>query len=144
MKEIDQTKEGKMLKLNRAYLDDCTIGKIFYKGEWQTYTVEPPYKSNQENISCIPPGLYNLETYSSKKHPNVFRLVNHALNVGDENYLRDNVLIHILNFPCETLACIGPGLKLHPKKWGVRDSKKAMNKLRDLIYKNDIKQIEIT
>ena len=134
-----------MLKLIRAYLDDCTIGKVYHNGNRIVSTVEKPYLSNQPFISCIPPGTYNLEPFSSKKHPDSFILWNLDLGVGKYkgDSIRYTCLFHIANFPDEVEGCIGPGLKEHPTTWGVASSRKGMKKLSDLINNNNIKQIQI-
>jgi len=133
-----------MLKLVRSYLDNCTIGKVYYKGELIVYTIERPWLNNQKNISCIPAGIYGIEPFNSVKHPDCYLLRNHALSVGSDGLMqRKYCLIHIANFVEDINGCIGPGLKLHPSKWGVMDSRKAMVKLRGLIHVNNISKIEI-
>ena len=132
-----------MLKLFRAYLDNCCIGKIYYKDRFICYTVERPWLNNQQMISCIPAGTYKLEPYSSVRYNDVFVLINDALNVNRNTAHRTKCLIHVANFPYNVKGCIGPGLELHPTTWGVKDSRKAMNKLRDLINDNHITKIEI-
>ena len=132
-----------MLKLIRAYLDNCTIGEMYYRGELVCYTVERPWLDNKKSVSCIPAGTYRLLAYSSKGHPNSFIMENTALNVGRINTHRTYCLIHPANFPHEVEGCIGPGLKLHPTNWGVSQSRKAMDKLRNLITTNNITQLEI-
>ena len=134
-----------MLKLVRAYLDNCCIGKLYHQGELQLYTVERPWLNNEKNISCIPPGIYNIQQFNSKKHPDSFLLINRNLGVGNDPLSqRTACLFHSANFPYEVNGCIGPGLELHPTTWGVKDSKKAMTKLSSLIHTNSISQIEIT
>jgi len=138
-----------MLKLIRAYLDNCTLGTVYYKGAQIVKTVEKPWLSNQPFISCIPPGIYNLEPFDSDKHPDCFIIWNHNLGVG--KYKGDSVrygcLFHVANFPHQVEGCVGPGLELHPSTWGVKDSRKGMKKLRCLIKRlikdNNIIQIEI-
>lgn len=133
-----------MLKLIRSYLDDCTIGKLFYRDKFICYTVERPWKNNEKNVSCIPAGIYDIEHYSSAKYPNSFALTCHDLGVGlTEKYHRTHCLIHPANFPDEVQGCIGPGLSLHPSTWGVASSRKAMDTVRELIVVNLIDQIEI-
>jgi hypothetical protein len=124
-----------MLKLKRAYLDNCTIGKIYYQDSLVVYTVEKPWKSNEPFKSCIPPGLYKIVRHHSEKYPNTFALVNHNLGIGHNkgDSLRYSCLLHIANFEHEVEGCIGPGLDLHPSTWGVSQSRKAMDVLNKLI-----------
>jgi len=141
------------LILYRKCLDNGSFGKLYFRGEFQMYTLEPPWKGNQKNISCVPPGIYILKQYSSKKYPGkrkskkipyVFSLHNYNLGVGTlkEDY-RTNILIHILNVLNETLGCIGVGLFQHRGKWGISSSRFALEKLIKLVQDNDIEEIEI-
>jgi len=113
--------------LKRAYLDNCCIGKLYHDGSLIGYTVEKPWRNNEPNVSCIPPGVYTLKRYNSNKYKNVLSLENPALGVTvDEPSQRTKCLIHAANFPHELKGCIGPGLRLHPEVWGVADSRKAL------------------
>lgn len=133
-----------MLKLKRSYLDNCTIGKMYFKGEFICYTIERPWLNNKKSASCIPEGLYNLEQYNSTKYPDCFILECKDLGVGiSEDMHRTYILIHPGNFPHDIKGCIAPGLELHPSTWGVMHSRKAMDKLRDLIKSEKIIQIQI-
>jgi hypothetical protein len=134
-----------MLELRRAYLDNCTIGKVFFMGEFICYTIELPWKHNKKGESCIPSGFYQIGPYSSAAHEDCFYLGNPDLGVGpSEKFHRSYILIHPGNFTKDIEGCIAPGLALHPTTWGVADSVKAMDKLRALIKTNNIKEIEIS
>lgn len=134
-----------MLELKRAYLDNCTIGKLFYRGKFVCYTIERPWLNNKKGESCIPAGLYDLEKYDSAKHPDCFSLTCRDLGVGlTSDYHRNYILIHVGNFVKDIEGCIAPGLDLHPSTWGVANSKKAMEKLKILIFNNDIKKLSIS
>ncbi len=134
-----------MLKLKRSYLDNCTIGKLFYKDVLVCYTIERPWLNNQKSVSCIPAGEYQLDSYDSAKHPDCFSLVSHNMGVGLTNdYHRNYILIHVGNFPHDIEGCIAPGLDLHPSAWGVHESRKAMGKLRTLIHSENIKKMRIS
>lgn len=56
-----------MLALERAYLpdDSATFGRLTV-GDAVFYTLEPPWKGNQQRISCIPEGVYTLRMRDSK------------------------------------------------------------------------------
>jgi len=60
--------------------------------------------------------------------PIAYRLSSVNLNVGPNKY-RTKCLVHPANFPSELRGCIAPGLYLHPVKWGVSHSKKALQKI---------------
>lgn len=78
-----------------------------------------PPPCGQKGISCIPPGIYNLEMHSTEAHPDTFALVNRELwvyhwdtDVPPERrgYARTVVLIHPANWVEELRGCIAPGL----------------------------------
>ena len=132
------------LKLERAYLDNCTIGKLFFRGERVCYTVECPWLNNGKNISCIPAGTYRIEPHHSSKYPDCYSLTSFPLGVGlVPQFHRTHILIHPGNFPYEVEGCIAPGLKLHPSTWGVSGSRDAMDVLRGIIEPGKIDILEI-
>jgi len=135
MQSKKQLLKRNMLKLKRAYLDNCTLGKLFYNGELICHTVEKPWKSNEPFKSCIPAGECAIECHHTEKHPDSFILLNENLGVGRNkgDSIRYGCLIHVANFPDDVVGCIGPGLSLHPSTWGVSQSRKAMDVLRKLI-----------
>jgi hypothetical protein len=134
-----------MLKLKRSYLDNCTIGKLYFQGEFICYTVERPWLNNEKNVSCVPSGLYQLQPYSSSKYNDCYSLTAFNLGVGlTPKFHRTHILIHPGNFPNDIQGCIAPGLYLHPTVWGVSQSRVAMDKLRGIIESNKIEEIEIT
>lgn len=103
----------------------------------QFYTVEPPYRDNQQNISCIPEGDYALIPHTSEKHGHTYKLVNMDLNVyttdtGNGN--RFDIIFHVGNTKSDTTGCICPGMNLGfvNEKWAVIRSRIAMDKLRGL------------
>ena len=132
-----------MLKLDRAYLDNCTIGKLFFRGDFVCYTIERPWLNNEKNVSCIPAGYYWIEPYHSQGHPGCYSLNCEALGVAVTGQHRTYILIHPGNFPSDVDGCIAPGLSLNQSTWGVSDSNDAMDKLRDIIENNKVEQLEI-
>lgn len=119
--------------LRRNYLDNCTLGKWSLNGIHLVYTVERPWLSNQVGISCVSHGIYDL--IFMKNHPkfgDCWYLENPDLGVtimGPST--RTEIFVHVANFTHNVIGCIGPGLRLHPQRWGVADSTKAMNLLRE-------------
>ena len=139
-------KKIKTLKLKRDYLDNCTLGEVFYQGERLFCSVEKPWLSNQPFFSCIPPGTYKIHRHNSKKHPNSFYLMNKNLGVEyskNKRNIRYGILIHIANFPHEVNGCLGLGMGFMEGKYGVTQSRIAMKKLNDLIRKSEQWQLEI-
>lgn len=57
-----------MIVIARTYLPDQlgTFGKLTLDGEHVCYTLEPPWRDNRENESCIPEGDYRLHTRKSR------------------------------------------------------------------------------
>jgi hypothetical protein len=81
-----------------------TFGKLYADSEFQCYTLEPPWYNNQENISCIPAGRYQIMPYRSPH----FGLVYKIINVPD----RTDILIHKGNTLSDTEGCLTVGSKL--------------------------------
>lgn len=133
------------LKLRRAYLDNCCIGKMSLDGIPLCYTVERPWLSNKWSISCVPHGIYDLIPIKNHyKYGYCWYLSNKSLGVSlNDDTQRTGILIHTANFPNQVKGCIAPGMFMHPTKWGVMNSEDAMNHLRKIL-KDDIKwSIEI-
>lgn len=65
-------------------------------------TLEPPWKNNKTDISCIPEGKYWVEKFSSPEHGLVF-LFNNVKG-------RSMVEIHAGNYFNNTRGCLLPGI----------------------------------
>ncbi|MBW2962319.1 DUF5675 family protein [Mesonia aestuariivivens] len=98
------------LHINRySHEEKQTIGKLFVlnnnnevKAEFDC--LELPWKNNQQNISCIPEGIYQVKKRTSPKFGEHF----HVLNVPGRSY----ILIHKGNYYTDIRGCILPGLNL--------------------------------
>ena len=133
-----------MLILERSYLDNCTIGNLYFRGERICNTVERPWLNNKKNVSCIPAGDYDLQPYSSSRFTDCYSLTCVSLGVGlTDKFQRNHILIHPGHFPDDVEGCIAPGMKLHASEWGVSSSRHAMDVLRELIETNNIEKIRI-
>ena len=97
-------------------LEDGTDGKIKLPSGLIVYTLELPWKENQDNISCIPYGIYICKKIKSPK----FGVCYEVLNVPN----REKILIHWGNFLKDILGCIEIGLV------------KGKNKKEDAVYKS--------
>lgn len=75
----------------------------------------------------IPAGTYDVKSYSSTKHPNVFQL----MDVEG----RTSILIHPGNTPDQTLGCLMPGSFTNDDYVG--DSRNTFYQLRDYINQFD-------
>ena len=83
-------------------------------------TLEPPWKFNERNISCIPTGVYECKLLVGDDGP--FYLINDVPN-------RDGIIIHIGNDYRDTKGCILLGEYFqripHMQKIGIANSKKV-------------------
>lgn len=130
--------------MNKAILQRIWDDKVtFYefKGWWEhpkIYFIAPPWKNNEDDISCIPQGLYNVTRGNTEHHIDVFKI----LNVPG----RTDILIHPGNYAsnvivsgkvhCDSKGCFLPGFDYDKKSLMVKKSVDAMNYLRDNIHEN--------
>lgn len=100
-------------------------------------TLEPPWKFNRRNESCIPSGIYLCEKNISKR-------LGLAIDVYDVTD-RDDIKFHIGNTVKDTTGCICVGTEPGRNKEGlpaVLNSKVAMKKFYDCLP--DKFELEIT
>lgn len=81
---------------------DATPGEVFLDDQHLCWSMELPWRGNEHDRSCIPPGTYALGQH--------FRTIGglatlHLEHVPD----RAGILIHIANWPHEINGCIGVG-----------------------------------
>jgi hypothetical protein len=90
------------------------------------HTAELPWRDNQRNVSCIPPGRYEVKRRWSLKYKSHWILK----NVPNRSY----ILIHVGNFMDDTQGCILVGDRYlyegSHKIIGVGNSVATMNALR--------------
>lgn len=87
----------KIVEIQRIHQDDCTIG-ILNIGKFRCFTLELPWRNNQNNVSCIPSGTYIAQKHTSPTKGKCIELLNVPL--------RSNILIHIGNFTSDIRGCI--------------------------------------
>jgi hypothetical protein len=115
-----------IIKLTRTYFPDGTNGKLKCEGKFICYTIELPWRNNQQRFSCIPEGKY----FIKKRYSNKFKW--HLEITGVEN--RSLILFHPANNALQELnGCIGPVTKLSGPGLGLM-SRKAFIKLKEKIY----------
>ena len=85
------------LHLKTIETNSNTIGVMSYNG-FECFTLELPWLSNAQNISCIPAGTYECEIHVSPKFGDCISIKNVA---G-----RTHVLIHSGNYTRHTHGCI--------------------------------------
>jgi hypothetical protein len=99
----------------------CTQGVLTLPGGLNLQTLELTWLPNPDapggmpDLSCVPPGHYDLVLHDTPKHPRTFALVNPDLGVihaPDPAYPAARVacLIHIANVPAELEGCVGLGM----------------------------------
>lgn len=97
--------------------EDGTFGRIKTPDGWSCYSVELPWRGNQQRISCIPEGEYPLRLRRSgiierttrrakKKGHGPIMLYGYEI---DEVEGRDLIMLHIANHIGHLLGCVGMG-----------------------------------
>ncbi|MGH2506667.1 MAG: DUF5675 family protein [Ktedonobacteraceae bacterium] len=105
----------------RTYLPDATTG-IWTVADTTFYSIELPWRSNYPDLSCIPPGEYELRLYISPKHGKTFCFHNPVLGVWalpamiPANIVGGRSLaeIHAANWADQLLGCTALGLAGQP------------------------------
>jgi hypothetical protein len=109
--------------------DQGVFGVLLDKGIPLCLTLERPWKNNERNVSCIPPGTYSVVPHSGAKFKNCFRLENVPGRAG--------ILIHAGNRALvDSTGCILVGDSFDGPV--ILNSQKALQKLRDLNLKSFI------
>ena len=108
-----------MMELVRfASFKDRTIGRLTYNGE-HFFTVERPWLDNQQNVSCIPTGVYKLGRVDSPKFgPGTWEI--------QDVPNRSNILLHAGNTQNDVSGCLAVGLGVFGQLQGVSNSKQAI------------------
>ena len=121
-----------ILKINRWYQNDCTVGRLEFDG-FQCFTLELPLLDNATDISCI----YPADGYKGYKH---FSAKNGDVIAIDNVMDRTNIQIHSGNYTSQIRGCIlvGDSIKflnddLIPD---VTNSKRTLRKLLSILPDN--------
>jgi hypothetical protein len=85
-----------------VFTKESTIGPMIIDREFECFILEPPWRGNQPNLSCIPPGRYRITLWLSPSRGYVVPLLH---RVPD----RKEIEIHIGNWPQDTKGCLLPG-----------------------------------
>lgn len=98
------------------------------------YTMERPWLNNQNDISCIPAGMYHVK-YLERSYSGTYRNVFHIQNVPG----RYGVLIHNGNIATQSKGCIliGMGRAHFSGVPAVTSSRIAKNRFADLMCKSE-------
>lgn len=124
------------LVLWREYFPEGTNGALYHEGERVCYTIELPWRENEQSVSCIPEGRYRLEKRYSKRYGR------HLL--VQEVPGRSLILLHPANDALRELrGCIAPVSRLAGAGKGLQ-SRIAMRKVTGLAYKGHHEPIYLT
>lgn len=114
------------LELIRTYFPNGTNGELFFNGARVCNSIELAWNNNQNRISCIPEGKYELKKRYSQQHGwhlQVMKVKN-----------RDLILIHAANDARKELkGCIAPVSILTAEGKGL-GSRIAKDKLQSIVF----------
>lgn len=126
-----------MIKLQTIRQDDCTIGVLTFNG-FRCLTLELPDRNNQNNISCIPAGLYSVSKITSPS-------LGYCLEIGGVHG-RSYIRIHTGNYTSQIQGCVLVGDSIADiNRDGVLDvtnSRKTFDALMALLPEQTTIQIE--
>ncbi len=108
---------------------DCVMGTLYIDGH-VFQTLEPPWKDNKRNVSCIPSEVYRCG-FMSRSSSGKYRNVYHIKEVEG----RSGILIHNGNIVKHTKGCLLLGNR---RGWlnrsrAVLSSRSAMNKFARIL-----------
>jgi hypothetical protein len=157
-----------ILTLIRDQDDDIsTVGRWLYNGHDICQSIERPwvkhaeYRAGTPFKSCVPAGEYGLVKYESSRFINrdgsplvSYRLENEELGVWTTEEKRDEYgqpgdrygcSIHWANWAYQLEGCMSAGIDR--REWNdtymVTESRKAIAKLLELLYRDEINMIEV-
>ena len=91
------------LKIRRTcFTEKSTIGTLTIDEEFECFSLELPWRENQKKISCIPVGKYKVLMEYSLRFK---RLLPELKGVPG----REEIKIHVANYPHEIEGCIAVG-----------------------------------
>ncbi len=114
------------LELIRTYFPNGTNGEFFFNGNRVCSSIELPWNNNQNRISCIPEGRYELrKRYTEQRGPHLI-----LVNVPG----RQLILIHAANDAKKELqGCIAPVSILIAEGKGSQ-SRNALAKINAIVF----------
>lgn len=117
------------------YGDDGTFGQMYFPDGTMFYTVEQPWRNNEQNRSCIPEGDYELDM---RRSPVVQRITRGRYEEGwevTEVPDRSYIMVHPGNWPWNFQGCIGVGEEygLISGAYGVRHSQRAFVRFMEVM-----------
>lgn len=120
-----------------AHNEECTQGVLIDEMEAFALTLEPPWKDNKPNISCIPSGIYICKRINSPSFGDTFEIT-------DVPH-RSNILFHKGNISENTMGCvlIAEEFGYLNNKIAIISSKKGFNEFMEKLKKNNQFQLNI-
>lgn len=112
--------------LRQQSTNQCTMGYMSVNGEIMGYTLELPWKNNQQNVSSIPAGTYNGILRYDKSDKWRIQLENVPNRTG--------VQIHIGNYTKEIKGCVLIGNTADVNNCSVYNSGAAYTRLKEMFY----------
>jgi hypothetical protein len=122
-------------RLTRTDTSDQGTFGILSIDDWWCYTVEPPWRGNKPQVSCIPRGEYRVQPWNSSRFPqtyNVMKVPNRAAILKHQGNLAGDASKGYLR---HSLGCILVGKKRGwiGKQKAVLLSVVAMRELREKV-----------
>jgi len=105
--------------------DEGTFGVLLKDELPLCVTLELPWKQNAPNISCIPAGSYNVQSFYSEKHGQVWEILNVPA--------RSAILLHEGNFPSDSMGCIICAQYFSGKETAIYNSVETIKFLRSVL-----------
>jgi hypothetical protein len=115
--------------------EDGTFGILNVEDRFVCVTLEPPWKDNQRNVSCIPTGEYEVKPFISRRYGKTYKIMNVPNRTG--------ILFHRGNYVKDTKGCILLGIfrAIHENKEGVFSSIRAFDYFSQTIRRHSFKLI---
>ena len=112
------------------------LGLLFGPSGKVCYIMEPEWRNNQTDVSCIPKGEYTVD-YMARSASGKYRDVYHVAHVKN----RYGVLIHKGNLLSQTRGCLIPGARVGTLggKFAVLGSSQAMRKIHIVTNRESFK-----
>lgn len=115
-----------IITLQRECLEIATLGRVRVNGETHSHSLELPWKNNMPGISCIPPGVYELEFFDSPKFK---RPILRLKNVPG----REAIEIHPANHVAELRGCIALGIRMMVNPEYLIESRRSVDSLAAIV-----------
>ena len=106
MLNLTKKKLINLLLIRDTFSDKSVLGELYLNGERMCDTLENPWLDNQQTISCIPAGIYDVRLRLARESASRDYLHLLVKDVPNRKY----ILFHRGNFPKDTSGCILVGL----------------------------------